>query len=1181
MQPRLHTHTSGQSSLPLISSLTVWRIAISISVLAVVTFGLVWRSVEAAKEDKKRSSTTAAITLDQPVIGPGLPLVGSNAPKSNASTGKAGSVLFFHRYTSAVAQPTVINTLLTITNTNPRDGVTAHVFFVSNCNITDTYITLGANQSRTLPVNEYSPNNTGYAVVVATNSQGVPAQFNWLIGSASIVDGTGIGHTANYNALSVAKRTGGAAALSAGGADMVFDNVEYDRLPRQIAVDSISNQNPGGVVAQTDVSVYVPAGALRINGTLQSQIRATAYDNAGLATQQLISSVCGVTSPVGLIWGNINEIAQPNQPGWATFSAVSAADATLELPVLGVSLTDIAGAALHNARNMQVLAWLPSYRITVPVVAPPEPAQDVTTSNQPEATGGATGASDLKPGSVLAYPYVVSGANGTTTINITNTSLTVNSRVRLYYSGLSGVTSNLRPGDKIISLQPGQTLSVDAQSILADQRGWLMAVAIDEAGQPKNHNFLIGSAQVIDASGHVAAFNAIGVAKNSPGTVARNVIESETPQPESADLIFNDVEYDRLPATSALAAVPSQSDNVTRLGVRNFATSFLIAPDPRGSVQVTVYDNQVRSSSGVMGPNEQVLSSIRTPISPVRPVAGSIPSGTRGWLKINASTPLMTWSTNVATSPLTYSVSSWTGGVSGGTLLHALTQADTFTTRVLANNPGNTPPTAVAAPIGSVIEARSRTGTNVRLDARASFDDDPASVLSYRWQDGDRLISTAKVSDFRLGLGLHAIRLTVIDGTGTASPVVEQVVNVVDTTAPVITGIPTDINKTTTNTVGATVTFPLPVAYDMVDGAVEVRSTPTQTALFRTGFTTPVNFTATDAAGNNGTGRMNVTIRSGVGNFPQTGGVAGNNVPILDNLNDQYVPAGGVKLFTLQASDANGDEVTFELINAPAYAQITTVDPVARRAVLQIAPGANEITGSAGMQVVAVDSKGGRYTTLPFRVLVDEVPTDESGSGRGAGGNGGGGGGGGNGAPTAVVKPLPATVKANSKAGLVVTLDGTGSTDPDGDSLTYTWKDGAQIIAQGPTADVTLAYGQHSITLTVTDSQGSSNTSAAQSVEVLPRDLKVISISPTLLRGTGTYTMTIIGEGFTPTSTVSFACSPSCVGGTGITVSYNSREEDVMVLTVRTRNAPSGNRDVYVSNGTETIRLFRAVGVIN
>jgi photosystem II stability/assembly factor-like uncharacterized protein len=67
-------------------------------------------------------------------------------------------------------------------------------------------------------------------------------------------------------------------------------------------------------------------------------------------------------------------------------------------------------------------------------------------------------------------------------------------------------------------------------------------------------------------------------------------------------------------------------------------------------------------------------------------------------------------------------------------------------------------------------------------------------------------------------------------------------------------------------------------------------------------------------------------------------------------------------------------------------------------------------------------------------------------------------------------------VSANSDCQGKVTLDGTGSTDPDNDTLTYTWS-GPFGTATGATPTVNhLALGTHTITLTVDDGKGGTAT---------------------------------------------------------------------------------------------------------
>lgn len=71
------------------------------------------------------------------------------------------------------------------------------------------------------------------------------------------------------------------------------------------------------------------------------------------------------------------------------------------------------------------------------------------------------------------------------------------------------------------------------------------------------------------------------------------------------------------------------------------------------------------------------------------------------------------------------------------------------------------------------------------------------------------------------------------------------------------------------------------------------------------------------------------------------------------------------------------------------------------------------------------------------------------------------------------------SVECTSQTGTPVTLDGSGSTDSDGDALTYTWRENSTIIAgptSSPTSTVTLNLGSHTIELTVDDGNGGTDT---------------------------------------------------------------------------------------------------------
>ena len=76
--------------------------------------------------------------------------------------------------------------------------------------------------------------------------------------------------------------------------------------------------------------------------------------------------------------------------------------------------------------------------------------------------------------------------------------------------------------------------------------------------------------------------------------------------------------------------------------------------------------------------------------------------------------------------------------------------------------------------------------------------------------------------------------------------------------------------------------------------------------------------------------------------------------------------------------------------------------------------------------------------------------------------------------PIAEAGPDQNTECANPN-GASVTLDGTGSSDPDDDPLSFAWTGPFGSVA-GPTPTVTIPLGTHAITLTVNDSNGGTDT---------------------------------------------------------------------------------------------------------
>ncbi len=75
-------------------------------------------------------------------------------------------------------------------------------------------------------------------------------------------------------------------------------------------------------------------------------------------------------------------------------------------------------------------------------------------------------------------------------------------------------------------------------------------------------------------------------------------------------------------------------------------------------------------------------------------------------------------------------------------------------------------------------------------------------------------------------------------------------------------------------------------------------------------------------------------------------------------------------------------------------------------------------------------------------------------------------------APTASAGPDQTLTDTDASGSEPVTLDGSGSSDPDGTIVGYSWTENEVEIATGATPTAELGVGVHTITLTVTDDEG-------------------------------------------------------------------------------------------------------------
>jgi hypothetical protein len=163
-------------------------------------------------------------------------------------------------------------------------------------------------------------------------------------------------------------------------------------------------------------------------------------------------------------------------------------------------------------------------------------------------------------------------------------------------------------------------------------------------------------------------------------------------------------------------------------------------------------------------------------------------------------------------------------------------------------------------------------------------------------------------------------------------------------------------------------------------------------------------------------------------------------------------------------------------------------------------------------------------------------------------------------APVADAGP-PQAVDQTSPAGATVTLNGTGSSDPDGDPLSYSWT-GPFGAASGATPSVTLQVGTSTVRLTVNDGEltsGPSTTTVTVYPPITAAGTAVTAVEGAPFTGTvatftdpdpagaaGEYSATIDwGDSLTTTGTISGTAASFTVSGT-----HTYLEEGLYTVTV-------------------------------
>jgi hypothetical protein len=257
---------------------------------------------------------------------------------------------------------------------------------------------------------------------------------------------------------------------------------------------------------------------------------------------------------------------------------------------------------------------------------------------------------------------------------------------------------------------------------------------------------------------------------------------------------------------------------------------------------------------------------------------------------------------------------------------------------------------------------------------------------------------------------------------------------------------------------------------------------------------------------------------------------AANRVPVVDAGPDQSITLGAVATIAATASDPDGDPLTYAWIVASRPQGSTASLSATNVPSVSITP---DIAGAYVLELTVSDGRGGQ--------AIDSVRVTASAAGM-------------NRAPIA-----DAGFDLNGTETIPISLEGTGSSDPDGDPLTYSWTFVSR--PEGSTASIIAA-----------SAASASFTPDVEGVYVVQ-----LEVSDGEFSSTDTATITVGPFNAPPVGTLTISGSAQIFAGEGVTATaaFTDADGDPLDLTW-SLDAPDGSSATLALSGDETMATFTA-----
>ena len=274
---------------------------------------------------------------------------------------KAGSILIYPIYSSKPAGHISQNTRLSLTNTDPMQSVTTHLFFVDGNSeaVMDGFLCLTAGQTATFLASDLDPGVTGYLIAVAVDPlSGCPVKANALIGDAFVKLDTGLMSALPAQAVAAVTDPPSACTSTASSIEIAFDGVSYNRLPAELAINNFragpDGEGPSIILLRPDKAIG------RVSGLL--------FDDAENAWNFEIlvdrsHNIVRFSNSFPDLPARLSSIVPAGRSGWMRLKCIDGG------AFIGAVTGSSAGGSAEG-RNLHVLSLSPDARWTVPVFPP-------------------------------------------------------------------------------------------------------------------------------------------------------------------------------------------------------------------------------------------------------------------------------------------------------------------------------------------------------------------------------------------------------------------------------------------------------------------------------------------------------------------------------------------------------------------------------------------------------------------------------------------------------------------------------------------------------------------------------------------------------------------------------------------------------------------------------------------